>query len=111
MRILGARPRCEAEREVIVLFLFSAVTCESGQILSPDFPGNSDSLIPFGLEQQGIPSVRYQQVYNASDFSSIAMSGAFITELRFSSDSQMGRTFTATLPDVQINLSTTTKGA
>jgi hypothetical protein len=96
---------------VMVLALTGALHARSAQIRSPGGVGNSDSLIPFGLEQQGIPSARYQQVYNASDFSSLAAGGGFITELRFRSDPVSGRPFTAGLLDIQINLSTTLRAA
>jgi hypothetical protein len=53
-----------------------------------------------------ILSMRYQQLYAASQFASIG-SGGLITQIVFRPDTGTGKRFRATLPDVQINLSTT----
>ena len=51
-------------------------------------------------------SARYQQVYSATEFASAVVDVLLITGLYFRPD-QSGRSFTATLPDIQFNLSTT----
>lgn len=53
-----------------------------------------------------ITSMRYQQLYVASQFASIG-SGGLITQIIFRPDTGSGRRFRATLANVQINLSTT----
>jgi hypothetical protein len=52
--------------------------------------------------------MRYQQVYDASQFSQ-APNGGWITEIDFRVDSIAGYPFSATLRNLQINLSTTAK--
>lgn len=63
--------------------------------------GNQGNIFPFSL---GI-SYRYQQVYSSSEFDST--DPVLITEIRFRPDFVSGSSFSTTLPDVQINLSTT----
>lgn len=62
--------------------------------------GNSD---PFDI---GNITMRYQQVYGASDFAERIPQGGFITAIRFDI---FDTVFDSTLPNLQINLSTTSK--
>jgi hypothetical protein len=71
--------------------------------------GNSNNRFPFGISPLGPPTQRYQQVYAASQFSP-ASGPLLITQILFRPDAISGAAFTATLPDIQINLSTTTPG-
>lgn len=67
---------------------------------------------PFDLGRiaNGPPSERYQQVYSASMFSSLTQP-YWITQIAFRPDSAYGNAFSgAVFPDVQIDLSTTTRG-
>ena len=50
--------------------------------------------------------MRYQQLYDASQFSAFGPAG-FITQIIFRPDVSFGFAFDSTLPDMQINLSTT----
>ena len=59
-------------------------------------------LLPFGLEQWGGLSCRYQQVYSASEFSALGGQRAYIDWIAFRSDSTFGRGFSANLPSVEI---------
>lgn len=72
--------------------------------------GNADNAYPFSLSSQSGPeSMRYMQVYNASQFATIG-SGGFITQILF----RLGgpsQPFSFTLSDIQINLSTTTQAS
>jgi hypothetical protein len=52
-----------------------------------------------------VPSVRFQQIYNASQFSGPVL----INQIAFRPDGSAGKAFTATLPTVQIDLATTTR--
>jgi hypothetical protein len=55
---------------------------------------------------------RYQQVYDASVFSNrLPEGGGFVRQLVFRVDANAGHSFIATLPNVQINFSTTLKSA
>lgn len=63
--------------------------------------GNQSNVFPFGF---GL-SYRYQQVYSASELD--PSEPVFVTEIRFRPDLNAGRSFSALLPDVQINMSTT----
>ena len=66
--------------------------------------GDASNVFPFGIGN--LPSQRYQQLYAASQFTSIG-SGGFITQIIFRPDASDGAAFTSTLPDMQIDLSTT----
>lgn len=67
--------------------------------------GNSNNAFPFNITAFGIMSMRYQQVFAASQFSSIG-GPVLITQILFRPDAQASA-FSSTLPDIQINLSTT----
>lgn len=62
---------------------------------------------PFALEELGIASSRYQQVYGASEFAGLADHGAFISWIAFQSDGTFGRGFGADLPSIEILMGTT----
>jgi hypothetical protein len=51
--------------------------------------------------------MRYQQVFAASQFSALNPLGGFITDIFFKLDGTFGSRFETTLPNVQINFSTT----
>lgn len=68
--------------------------------------GNTSNGFPFNITNFGVSSQRYQQVYAASAFATLSRP-MLITELRFRPDPFFGRPFVSTLPDIQINLSTT----
>jgi hypothetical protein len=65
--------------------------------------GNSNNSYPFDLTEAGLSSQRYQQVYAASQFGG----GGLITQIIFRPDAFAGHAFTSALPDIQIDLSTT----
>jgi hypothetical protein len=69
--------------------------------------GNSNNSYPFNITTFGLPSQRYQQVYTASQFSGLPSGGGLITQIIFRPDAFAGHAFTSTLPDIQIDLSTT----
>lgn len=52
-------------------------------------------------------SERYQQVYLASQFSALGPTGGLVTQIAFRPDAAFGMAFSSTLPNVQIDLSTT----
>jgi hypothetical protein len=65
--------------------------------------GNSNNGFPFNLGPFGEASQRYQQVYDASQFSGLQL----ITDIHFRPDASTGAAFSSTLGSIQINLSTT----
>ncbi len=67
--------------------------------------GNLSNAAPFNTGT--LPSERYQQVYAASDFGSL--DALLITALAFRPEHSNQTPFSVTLPDIQINLSTTTR--
>jgi hypothetical protein len=69
-----------------------------GNLLNTE--GNSNNMYPFNF------SGRYQQVFTASEFASFG-EVALITQLAFRLDTTFGSAFSATIPHIQINLSTT----
>src|SRR6266702_256932 len=68
--------------------------------------GNGGSTVPFDTTATG--TARYQQVYDASQFTSQAPAGAFIKLLVFRVDESV-EGFQSVLPSIQIDLSTTAK--
>jgi len=71
-----------------------------------DVEGNTENGYPFNNTYFGGESIRYQQWYAADEFSGPLL----ISEIRFRPNSgTSGEAFNATLPDIQINLSTTTR--
>jgi hypothetical protein len=70
---------------------------------------NAENDYPFGVEVPDV-TTRYQQVYDASQFAAQIPNGGLITEIDFRVDGPHGFSFASTLPDIQINLSTTAKG-
>jgi hypothetical protein len=67
--------------------------------------GNSSNYYPFNIGRQ---TMRYQQVYDSAQFSTIE--GAFyIEEILFRPDPYWGSAFSRTLSDVELYLSTTSK--
>jgi len=68
--------------------------------------GNTNNRLPFHLKTF---SVRYQQVYAASEFTALA-GPEFITEIAFRPKSFTEPTYAVTLSNIQINLSTTANG-
>jgi hypothetical protein len=71
--------------------------------------GNSYTPFPFSPGSYGIQTQRHQQIYAAAAFGANS-APQLITEIRFRPDSGAGKVFTATLPDVRIDLSTTPIG-
>lgn len=69
-----------------------------------DTEGNEGNGAPFSINDFGLDTQRYQQVYDASEFGSDALN---ITGLMFRPDVLGGDPFDATIPDIEIRLSTT----
>jgi hypothetical protein len=68
--------------------------------------GNDANRLPFDITPFGAGSMRYQQVFKSTDF--VSLTGpARITQITFRPDFQLGSAFSATLPNVRIDLSTT----
>ena len=71
---------------------------------------------PFALDEIGVFTCRYQQVYDAARFSAILPDGGAlpdggtITQLLFVVDNEFPRGFHTDFPDIQIDLSVTTRG-
>ncbi|MSU64131.1 MAG: hypothetical protein EXS31_17350 [Pedosphaera sp.] len=70
--------------------------------------GGFNNVAPFGITPSLSSSARYQQVYAASEFSNFTQDLFLITQIAFRPDSFRGTAFSSVLPDIQINLSTTT---
>ena len=68
--------------------------------------GNVDNSYPFSVAE----TMRYQQVYAASQFGALAGPGGLITAIAFRPDAVYGYAFTHTIGNIQIDLSTTTAG-
>src|SRR6266566_6460826 len=66
--------------------------------------GNDASRLPFGY----LGEVRYQQVYDASQFSLVPLGGAFLTRIFLIVDCSSTKTWLVT--NLQVNVSTTAKG-
>ena len=68
--------------------------------------GNAGAIAPFNVSAGG--SARYQQVYDASEFSGVGAPDLLIVSLYFRTD-ESGGAVRATIPDIQFDLSTTPK--
>jgi hypothetical protein len=92
-------------------YLFAAA---ASTIVSPgadaSVEGSSNNGYPFNLSFFSQPSMRYQQVFNSSEFSA-AGSPMLITGIAFRPDSGTGDAFSSTLSSVRIDLSTTSVNA
>ncbi len=102
---------------VVLLLLLNVLAAPSTMsqptlIVSPNLnvSGNNGYVFPFDLGEALLPSMRYQQVYASSDFATRMPLGGYISAIRFdiATDQNGGHPFVGTLPNLQINLSTTT---
>src|SRR5687768_4301567 len=95
---------------LLVLFCFYGRGADVRIVAPNNFDtaeGNSTHW-PFTFEEFGIGSRRYQQVYDASQFSAIGPQGGYIKELWFREGGRLGAGDTFEfLPSVQINLGVT----
>ena len=74
--------------------------------------GDASNGFPFNIGDPtivngGLASQRYQQVYAASEFDTLGGLELVITQILFRPDATFGKAFSSVLPDIQINLSTT----
>jgi hypothetical protein len=69
--------------------------------------GDYSSIYPFFIEQGGLSSMRYQQLYAASQFAAAGPDGGYITSLYFRANGGSGAADFIT--NIQINLSTTSR--
>lgn len=98
-------------RSLFVLAAFGVSICaHAAVIVVPNslaaIEGSSNNGFPFNLDAHGQSSMRYQQVFDSAEFA--ALSGpALLTHIAFRPDSDTGDAFSSTLPNVQINFSTT----
>ena len=102
--------QCGLAASLFLAFLLSveAVLAQNQVIITPS-PGNLDGnsfLIPFNTSQSG----RFQQVYDASLFNSLPAGGGSVFAILFRVDPFLGQSFSAGISNLQINLSTTTRG-
>src|SRR5947199_10341649 len=67
------------------------------------------SFFPFLINQTGIPSMRYQQVYDASQFSALGTQGGYLTAILFRADGE-AEAASAFITNIQINFCTTSNG-
>jgi hypothetical protein len=92
---------------ILCFGLCGRFACKGDFVLSPVAAGNSDNLLPFVFPQEG-NSMRYQQVYGASDFSALQPGGGLITDLSFRLRTvQPG--LSVIISNIQVDLSTTPK--
>ncbi len=105
---MNTRPFIHKFTSALLFSLLLAVRL-SGAVVEAPAPGSTDgnSLFrPFNTDQAG----RFQQVYDASLFSSLPSSGGSIVSIDFRVDPFLGQSFGAGITNLQINLSTTTRG-
>src|SRR5436305_1883326 len=101
------------KREALALLLttIAAVSfAQSSTLVVPNslatVEGNSGNSYPFNIGPNN--TMRYQQVYAASQFGALPPGGTNLIGIAFRVDAGFGG-FSSTLPAVQINLSTTAK--
>jgi hypothetical protein len=90
--------------------LLMGAGAQATTIVSPNkdaaVEGNLDNVYPFNIGGGGVFSLRYQQVYLASDFAALSPGGEFITQIAFRPDGLFAGSFATTLPSIRIDLST-----
>ena len=91
---------------ILLSTVFLVQLADAANVLSPSVLGNTSSTGPFLLPPSQAPDIRYQQVYGASDFAQVGVGLFQITEIRFD---PAGSGVTYNLPNLQINLSTTSR--
>jgi hypothetical protein len=73
--------------------------------------GDINNAFPFNITPIfGANSMRYQQLYEASDFG-LLTGPELVTQIAFRPDGEFGGNFASTLTDIQVNLSTTSASA
>ena len=95
---------------LLALITTSATIAHAASIVAPPGSPNSASSDPFLTTTDNAQSVRYQQVYGASDFSTQGSPQYLISEIRFEGGEGSGP-IDDVLPNVQIYLSTTMQSA
>jgi hypothetical protein len=96
----------------LAALLVTANQAQAAQVVSPNgnasAEGNNANGFPFNISSFGLSSQRYQQVYDASEFSSAML----ITRISFRPDApDGGSSFSSTLPSIQFDMSTTSVAA
>jgi len=102
----------------IWIALWCAIAAPGGaravEIVAPNgfetVDGDTGNLFPFFATSATNNSMRYQQVFDASEFGAIGAGGGAITEIAFRAHSD-SPPFAAPLASIQINLSTTANAA
>lgn len=95
---------------VLAAILFSSpVPADAIEIVVPNdlatAPGSTNNQFPLSAITIGL-TMRYQQVYDASPFGAV-LSPHRIMGIAFRADEYHGQPFTATIPDIEVRLSTT----
>jgi len=72
--------------------------------------GNAVTAYPFNTLTSTYPTMRVQHIYDASHFSTLS-GPEYITHITFRPDGGQGAPFSSTIPDIQINMSTTSSSA
>jgi hypothetical protein len=97
---------------IAVLGLLAAMTesARASLVIVPNanisVEGDSNNGFPFNLSLFGDTNMRYQQVYDSSQFSTLG-GPVLIHQILFRPDATTGAAFSSTLPDIQIDMSTT----
>jgi len=103
------RPNCSWQIFGIIITALLGQVAVAGIIVVPDtqinVEGNSENVFPYGAGGGVVPTQRYQQVFAASQFSSLT-APVSITEIAFRPDAVQGP-FSLTIPNIQMSLSTT----
>ena len=93
----------------LTILLGSITTAAHADVIVPNglagVEGNFDNGFPFNIAAFGLPSQRYQQIYESAEFPG----SYWITGMTFRPDANFGNPFASVLPSVQIDLSTTVK--
>ncbi len=106
---IGVNMKCGTLMHPLAI-LFCALLCAPGlaDTVVPDglgtVEGNSNNGFPFNIGRFGRREMRYQQIYDATEFGATTLS---ITGIRFRPDARFGSPFATTLSDIKLNLTTT----
>ena len=85
------------------------VSAQDIVVYSPGDEGTTSTPYPFTIEEAGLASMRYQQVFNRSDFSLMDGRGGYITQIYLFYGA--GRHIDKVITNIQLRFSTTQKTA
>src|SRR5438874_12146291 len=89
---------------ILIIAIGAAISADATEIISPAGGPFESAQLPFF-----VPTMRYQEIYGASEFGAISPAGGFISEIWFGRAQSSPDFPGAILQNVALSFSTTTK--